>query len=434
MQDGDLSNYTFWSHLTGTRHPPVLTARLSHTRHSVPIDYVDDEKYSTWYTEESNDINRIVFSELHHLRLLVLPVDLNCLEANREILNTDAPMLEVLRLSGPTYANGVEPPSFPTLFGGTRPPHLRELKLEQFKLPWSSPLLNNLTTFVLDSQIRISTYSKLRRILYRMPSLQILELPRCLPKHVRVSGHDFEINLPELRALRLDDNPETIFVFIKALKASLRSISITGPFSTTQYTPLFAQCARLSPMFSSTTSPSYLSDITIRSHRDKYGMSYRVYGESKDTTEAGDAMGTLSLNFLLPWKDQRGFVAKRLLFALPLDKLEKIHVSYDMQDSADLWMEIVGPRAKSLKTLHLSLAEVTQFFRAYVQYLDREVQNEEHDEGQVDRAEGLFDNLSTVVWQSDGMEGMAALTPYTQKIGEFRRTLGLPQIYTDILW
>ncbi|THU75336.1 hypothetical protein K435DRAFT_287217, partial [Dendrothele bispora CBS 962.96] len=114
-----------------------------------------------------------------------------------------APHLQKLVLN--SLLDRMEVIALPKDFLDGRAPCLSHLELRNIHLPWSSPLLKNLTTLKLtrtrlNSQTTLPTLDQLVEMLGRMPGLETLELENVLPS----SGSSIsEVTLPYLRDIQL---------------------------------------------------------------------------------------------------------------------------------------------------------------------------------------------------------------------------------------
>ncbi|KAJ8482832.1 hypothetical protein ONZ45_g14816 [Pleurotus djamor] len=426
-----VSTPAFWTNLSAASCPSVLVARLSHTFTS-PLYLVRNQVMSEPLRTVSTGY---ILDELHRFRTLNAWFDSDSLFHNHDKLHANAPVLESLELLLP-YGSPTLVLDEETLFGGVKPPRLRHLRLRGVELSWSSTVFTNLTNLNLDSQPRPSSYSELCDIFSRLQSLKVLNLFEFLPLDLPLLSPDtvFEVSLPNLCEVVLNDDIGLLTAFMAHFKAKPRQLAVFSSSPASKIPPLLSQCSRLlSPFIASADSSYYWSGIKIDFPYSSDGPTFIIEGEATYHAMNNRTMDIFYLDIELP-KDTSAFDIDPLVTAavmnLPIENVNSMDISYCIADVDEMWFGIIGPKLKNVKTLVLSSETMYGFLLAYALDLDirwkrwgktgkRDVQP--------------FDGLRDIIWAVDHDRIAAAIQPYIQRMGRLREKLGLNRIKTELI-
>ncbi|KAJ8507582.1 hypothetical protein ONZ45_g10065 [Pleurotus djamor] len=416
-----------WTDLSDTSDARTLAARLSHTSHA-PLKYSGTQNPTPLSSRSICDL----FKELDRTRILKSWLDFEGFVQHASKLEVEAPLLEslelLLPLSSPIFTERVT-----NWFGGVKPPRLQSLRLRGIQLPWSSPLLKDLTCLNLDAQIRPAIYPIFNKILSQMPLLTDLSIGNCLPRDVSSYNTDSRLYLPSLVRLAVADFAPLSTAFLTCLEASPRYVSVFGVFHSSHVPPMLDECSRLLSPFLNSKSPC--SCLKIKVNEGRAEMDYSVDVKGIAPSDLGGLQDVFHIKILLPKRfssplDVRSSVTN-VIRHLPVRAVGTLELSASRPvtwiNSNTLWSEVVPQELKKIYELVVDIYVMISFISMYTVYLRERIRHLEEGTGENNAAQQLFDGLQRVVCHKASF-----LAPSINDINSLRSSLGLPTLSVEL--
>ncbi|TFK21600.1 hypothetical protein FA15DRAFT_645343 [Coprinopsis marcescibilis] len=324
------------------------------------------KRVGTFPSEIEALLRDVLGKQAHRLRSLKFKGDSTFVE-NLLKIPTSAPNLEFLAVEQGGYYDHINLDSSVLKEGA---PRLRELRLRNSSISWTSPLLAGLTSLHISTNVGASTQAptseQFIQAVNNMPYLKSLELETCLPTPDSFSPHLKPAPLTSLQDLSLKGSFVGCAVALKCLqlpttakidlKCSSGSLITTG----TLVEGLSAAwlCNPLSNPISSTTTPSpRITSMQISDGGGPYGgCIYAWFHDIPDfftwTKEKNPPA------FCISFANQSGSVMGELLRRLPLDQLRSLDLTGSAEfDSQGMRMFADLPSVESLTVHDGSVAE-----------------------------------------------------------------------------
>ncbi|KAF4575466.1 hypothetical protein EYR40_004795 [Pleurotus pulmonarius] len=341
-------------------------------------------------------------------------------------LRSAAPLLESLKISMYSYVSPVR--YLPkNMFGGVRPPRLRELLLRGFHIPWGSHLLQNLTVLELEAQNR-PTYTSFIQSLQNMPSLQKLSLNDSLPSDVEHGNVDVNVvSLPKLRIVKIKDNVGPCTLFLQYVKLSFTH------FHLHLQAPSLGETGGSEALFQALSTHLHVDDKGY--YMDRFilhteqatpwsGQICRIVGSLPCL---GNALEDVDIDIALQTYSNEESLAVEYCLTCALRHLNLRNVSelalcVPIPLSYSFWMVVLPTAFPTLSEIAFTAETMTLFFDAYAEFFRS--QEGRSDFGRVipfkrlkritcDLSRGFGNNVTSVL---DTLEGTIA--PWTELVHE----------------